>query len=36
MGQAAVRLLLDEIAEKDTHHNRSIVFPPTLVIRQSA
>lgn len=36
MGQAAVRLLLDEIADADTHHHRSIVFPPKLIIRRSA
>lgn len=36
MGRSAVRLLLEEVEDKANHRHRSVVFPPELIIRQSA
>lgn len=36
LGRSAVRLLLEEIAEQDTHQHRAVVFAPELVVRASS
>jgi LacI family transcriptional regulator len=35
LGQAAMDLLVDEVAEPDTHQHRQVVFEPELVVRES-
>jgi LacI family transcriptional regulator len=36
IGQAAMRLLLEEVADSDDHAHRDVVFKPELVVRQSS
>jgi LacI family transcriptional regulator len=36
MGRSAVRLLLEEIADQDTHRHRAVVFTPELIVRASS
>jgi LacI family transcriptional regulator len=36
MGQIAVRKVLSEIVDRDEHHHTTTVFPPELVVRESA
>lgn len=35
LGQAAMELLLDEVADPDGHQHRQVVFEPELVVRES-
>jgi LacI family transcriptional regulator len=36
LGRMAVRLLLEETADGETHQHRQVIFEPELVVRQSA
>jgi LacI family transcriptional regulator len=35
LGQAATELLIDEVAQPETHQHRQVVFEPELVVRES-
>ena len=36
LGRSAVRLLLEEIAEGESHRHRAVVFTPELIVRASS
>ncbi len=36
LGRTAVRMLLEEIADEDTHQHRAVVFAPELIVRASS
>lgn len=36
LGRSAVRMLLEEIADQDTHQHRAVVFAPELIVRASS
>ena len=36
LGRTATELLMDEVADIETHHHRQVVFTPELVVRESS